>query len=298
MRGSGSGRAASSRRGPPAAMRCAHRHAPLRWSPRTLQHFMADLLSTVQQWIDAAERGRRPHRRRHLDRFRHPRFPRPEGRVDEEPRGREAVDDPALPGRPGGPQGAWRSRLDHSAWSAKPNAGHRALVELERRGKLHALITQNIDELHQLAGHSPETRDRGARHDAPGDVLELRLARADGGGAGARARGRGRPALPQLRRHPEERHHLVRPGAGAGSDRARDGTPRPRPTCCCRSARTLQVYPVARRRAASPSEAGARVVIVNAQPTPIDELADAVLREPIGEVLPAICAAQLGCRRP
>src|SRR5215470_7701732 len=40
---------------------------------------------------------------------------------------------------------SWRSRLDHPAWQARPNAGHRALVELERRGALHALITQNID---------------------------------------------------------------------------------------------------------------------------------------------------------
>src|SRR5438093_4045871 len=39
---------------------------------------------------------------------------------------------------------AWRSRVDHPAWSARPNAGHRALVNLERRGKLHALVTQNI----------------------------------------------------------------------------------------------------------------------------------------------------------
>jgi NAD-dependent deacetylase len=51
---------------------------------------------------------------------------------------------------------------------------------------------------------------------------------------------------------------------------------------------TLQVYPVA---GAVPiaREAGARVVILNNQPTPMDELADAVVREPIGEVLPALC---------
>src|SRR5437764_1836662 len=51
---------------------------------------------------------------------------------------------------------AWKSRLEHPAWQAKPNAGHRAMVELERRGKLHALVTQNIDGLHQQAGNSPE----------------------------------------------------------------------------------------------------------------------------------------------
>ena len=52
---------------------------------------------------------------------------------------------------------AWQSRLEHPAWHAAPNAGHRALVELERRGTLRAVVTQNIDGLHQLAGHAPET---------------------------------------------------------------------------------------------------------------------------------------------
>ena len=51
---------------------------------------------------------------------------------------------------------SWKARVDHTAWNAKPNAGHLALATLERRGKLHALITQNIDELHQMAGNSPE----------------------------------------------------------------------------------------------------------------------------------------------
>ncbi len=39
---------------------------------------------------------------------------------------------------------------------AKPNLGHKAIVELERQGKLRALITQNIDGLHQMAGSDPE----------------------------------------------------------------------------------------------------------------------------------------------
>src|SRR5215203_1707751 len=50
---------------------------------------------------------------------------------------------------------AWQTRLRSPAWDALPNAGHRALVELERRGKLLAIVTQNIDELHQRAGTSP-----------------------------------------------------------------------------------------------------------------------------------------------
>ncbi|MEO7761664.1 MAG: Sir2 family NAD-dependent protein deacetylase, partial [Casimicrobiaceae bacterium] len=50
---------------------------------------------------------------------------------------------------------------------------------------------------------------------------------------------------------------------------------------------SLQVYPIA---GAVPEarDAGARVVIVNAEPTPFDDIADAVLREPIGTTLPQI----------
>src|SRR5215471_16492898 len=51
---------------------------------------------------------------------------------------------------------AWQQRLSHPAWYAKPNPGHLALVKLEQRGHLHALITQNIDGLHQRAGNSRE----------------------------------------------------------------------------------------------------------------------------------------------
>src|SRR5215831_10957804 len=51
---------------------------------------------------------------------------------------------------------SWQDRLASPAWHAKPNVGHQALVALERRGKLDSLITQNIDGLHQLAGSSPD----------------------------------------------------------------------------------------------------------------------------------------------
>ncbi|MGH7123688.1 MAG: SIR2 family NAD-dependent protein deacylase, partial [Stellaceae bacterium] len=51
---------------------------------------------------------------------------------------------------------SWQNRLSSPAWSAKPNAGHLALFDLFKRRKLHALITQNIDELHQMSGIPPE----------------------------------------------------------------------------------------------------------------------------------------------
>ena len=105
----------------------------------------------------AARAHRRADRRRDLDRIGHPRLPRAEGRVDEEPGGREAVDDPALSRRPRGAQGgvAHPPRLAGVDGRAERAAIARSST-LERRGKLHALVTQNIDELHQRAGKSAE----------------------------------------------------------------------------------------------------------------------------------------------
>ncbi len=51
---------------------------------------------------------------------------------------------------------SWQNRLTSSMWGAEPNAGHRALVELERSGRLDLLVTQNIDGLHQKAGTDPD----------------------------------------------------------------------------------------------------------------------------------------------
>ena len=50
---------------------------------------------------------------------------------------------------------AWLMRRDLQVGEIAPNAGHRSLVDLERQGRLGALLTQNIDGLHQQAGSSP-----------------------------------------------------------------------------------------------------------------------------------------------
>ena len=184
---------------------------------------------------------------------------------------------------------AWRSRLAHPAWQAKPNRGHLALVELERAGKLHALITQNIDELHQRAGqaedkiievHGTMRRVvcwRCGRRTPMQDVLERVRAGEDdpacrdcGGILKSDTISFGQALVPAV----IDRAMAVAAEAdlllAVGS--------------------TLQVYPVAGVVPLA-RDAGARVVIVNDQPTPMDPLADALLRGPIGKVLPAICAA-------
>src|SRR5262249_3769948 len=80
---------------------------------------------------------------------------------------------------------AWKSRLSTFGRPLEPNAGHRALVELERRGTLHTLITQNVDGLHLAAGTAAgrDSRARSRRR-----LPRLRRARADGTGDGARPR--------------------------------------------------------------------------------------------------------------
>ncbi len=182
---------------------------------------------------------------------------------------------------------AWRGRLDHPAWQAAPNAGHHALVELERRGKLHALITQNIDGLHQRAGNSPDrvVEVHGTVHEAvcmvcgrrapmPVVLDRVRAGEADpgcnqcGGILKSATISFGQALVPSViaraLRAAEEADVLLAVGT------------------------SLQVYPVAGMVPAA-KESGARVVIVNAEDTPMDDIADAVLRQPISEILPALC---------
>jgi NAD-dependent deacetylase len=181
---------------------------------------------------------------------------------------------------------AWQSRMEHTAWTAKPNAGHLALVALEKRARLHALITQNIDELHQMAGNSPEKvievhgtmrkvvcmscgmtapmqkaldRVRAGEEDPP--------CRDCGGILKSATISFGQQLVPEVI------DAAMRAAAEADLFLAVGST--------------LQVYPVA---GAVPlaRAAGAKIVIVNNEPTQFDDIADAVFRRPISEVLPAL----------
>ena len=80
---------------------------------------------------------------------------------------------------------SWQARLRAPVWSAEPNAGHRAIVELERHGRLRALVTQNTDELHQRAGSDPDLVVEVHGTDVVDAVLDVRRSPADGRGAGA-----------------------------------------------------------------------------------------------------------------
>jgi NAD-dependent deacetylase len=187
---------------------------------------------------------------------------------------------------------AWQSRLDHPAWQAEPNTGHRALVGLERGGRLHAIITQNIDGLHQKAGSSPA------------DVIEVHGTMREAMCMQCDWRGAMEPVLERVRQG-ESDPPCTRCGGILKSATISFGQALV-PEVIHRAMRvaketdlllavgtSLQVYPVAGIVPIAKAT-GARVVILNAEPTPFDDIADAVLRRPIGEVLPGLCCHKAG----
>ena len=181
---------------------------------------------------------------------------------------------------------AWQNRLASPAWTARPNAGHLALVELEKLDKLHALITQNIDELHQIAGNSPEkvievhgTIRRvmcwGCGMRAP---MEKALARVRAGEADPPCRDCGGILKSDTISFGQQLVPEV-------IDRAMQAAAEAEVFLAIGS--TLQVYPVAGAVDIA-RDAGAKVVIVNAEPTAYDRVADAVFHDSIGKVLPRL----------
>ena len=185
---------------------------------------------------------------------------------------------------------SWQGRVNHPAWQARPNAGHRALVALERRGKLRAVVTQNIDGLHQTAGHDTARiiEVHGTMRDVvcmacgwrgpAGPVLDrVRAGEADppcvscGGILKSATISFGQALVPQV--------------IDAAFQAAQQAD------LLLAVGTSLQVYPVAGLVPLAKS-AGARVVIVNAEPTQFDSVADAVIHAPIGDVLPQICAGR------
>jgi NAD-dependent deacetylase len=181
---------------------------------------------------------------------------------------------------------AWKNRMASPAWTAKPNPGHLALVHLEKRGKLHALITQNIDELHQQAGNSPDK------------VIEVHGSMRRFMCWGCGMRGPMQRVLDRVRAGEEDPECRTCGGILKSDtisfgqqlvpeviDRAMQAAGQADVFIAVGT--TLQVYPVAGAVDIARS-ASARVIIVNAQPTPYDEVADAVLPGSISEILPAI----------
>lgn len=181
---------------------------------------------------------------------------------------------------------AWRNRREHAAFTAEPNAGHAALVELERAGKLRAIVTQNIDGLHQKAGSDP---DRVIEiHGTIWQVVCLSCGN--------------RTPMEETLRRPEDdppcelcggilKSATISFGQSLEVEVLRAAV-RAAQDCDLLLAvgTSLTVHPAAGLVDVA-RENGARFVVINAQSTPYDGVADAIIREPIGLSLPRLVDA-------
>ncbi|KOU11548.1 MULTISPECIES: SIR2 family NAD-dependent protein deacylase [Streptomyces] len=181
---------------------------------------------------------------------------------------------------------SWRMRRDTAALGAAPNAAHRAVAELERRGVPVRVLTQNVDGLHQLAG-VPARK-----------VLELHGTARAYVCTGCRARGPMADALARIDAGEDdppcrECGGVLKPATvmfGESLDPVVLGEAVAVSKACevfVAVGTSLQVQPAA-GLAGVAVDHGARLIVVNAEPTPYDDLADEVVREPIGTALPEL----------
>ncbi len=182
----------------------------------------------------------------------------------------------------------WRQKVE--SWpamrDARPNDGHLAFVDLERQGKLRAMITQNIDGLHQRAGQSPElvielhgtTAEAGCLscgHRIPMDDAIARLQAGDPAPECEKCGGYLKPATISFGQAMPQRE-MARAAAASRSCQV-----------FLAVGSSLVVHPAATLPALA-KQSGARLIIVNRAPTPLDGMADLVLHDEIGKALPAL----------
>ncbi|MFD9005654.1 Sir2 family NAD-dependent protein deacetylase [Streptomyces sp. NPDC059582] len=187
---------------------------------------------------------------------------------------------------------SWQLRRKTRALRAEPNAAHLAVVEVERAGVPVRVITQNVDGLHQLAG-LPARK-----------VLELHGTARSVVCTKCHARGPMEDVLARVEAGEDDPPCLACGGIlksatvmfGERLDPVVLGEALAISKACqvfIAVGTTLQVQPAA-GLAGVAADHGARLIIVNAEPTPYDERADEVVRDPIGTALPALLRALAG----
>ncbi|MGX9874817.1 SIR2 family NAD-dependent protein deacylase [Streptomyces cellulosae] len=181
---------------------------------------------------------------------------------------------------------SWRMRQKHFAALPEPNAAHRAVAELERSGTAVRVITQNVDGLHQLGG-MPDRKVLELHGTARAVVctechartpMEDALARLTAGEDDPPCVDCGGVLKPATVMFGEALDPMVLGEAVAITKAC---------TLFIAAGTSLQVHPAA-GLAQVAADHGARLIVVNAEPTPYDDLADEVVREPIGTSLPAL----------
>lgn len=167
---------------------------------------------------------------------------------------------------------------------ARPNAAHEALAELEREGYVDAVVTQNIDRLHELAGSRDVVEVHGSIRTSSCLACGWRASLDD--------------VLRMLESAPAPR--CERCGAVLKPDVVMFGELLPvaaieRATELAEAARlllvvgsSLGVYPVADLPQQT-MDTGGKLAIVNREPTPFDDEAVLVIHAGAGEALSAVC---------
>jgi NAD-dependent deacetylase len=188
-------------------------------------------------------------------------------------------------------QRSWQARLSHPAWAAQPNAAHLALADLALSPIGATVITQNIDGLHQRAGTPAERvlELHGTMYQVvcvgcdQRTEMSAALARVQAGEADPPCAHCGGILKSATVMFGQQLDIQVLSRAAAAAEAA---------DLFLAIGSTLTVEPAASLCAVA-ARAGARLVIVNRDPTPYDPLAAAVIREPIGEAVPALVSALL-----
>ncbi len=182
----------------------------------------------------------------------------------------------------------WERRAAGELWvNVEPNPGHRALVELESGDRLHTLITQNVDELHQRAGTDPDR------------VVEIHGTTRKAACLSCRYRVDIEVVLDRVRAGEDDpdcpdcggmlKSATISFGQSlVTEDLERSERAALESDVLLAVGSSLSVYPIAGVVPLA-VRSGSRLVIVNAEPTPFDDIADVVLHESISDVLPRIC---------
>ncbi len=193
----------------------------------------------------------------------------------------------------------WAMRREFLAATPRPNPAHQALARLERAGRSLGVITQNIDGLHQEAGSARVIEVHGTAREVMCIGHRPRNGVPDGCGWRASAEwaferiaaGEADPACPVcgglVKSATVSFEQVLFPGvveeAMATAAKA---------DLMIAVGSSLQVYPAADLPVVAVRN-GARLVIVNDEETPLDALADLVVRGRAGDVLPAAVDAVL-----
>jgi NAD-dependent deacetylase len=195
---------------------------------------------------------------------------------------------------------AWRMRREMLAGSYAPNAGHLALARLEQAGRSPGLVTQNIDGLHQDAGSRRVVEVHGTAREVMCIGLAPRHGTPDGCGFRAPVgwafdrvdSGDFDPSCPVcgglVKSATVSFEQVLFPGVVEEATALASSA-----DLLLAVGSSLMVYPAAELPLVAVRN-GARLAIVNDEPTPYDELADLVVRGRAGEVLESATRAVLG----